>query len=71
MFFHKIGDGCMITAEKKNGKLIITADMQKPEMSKSGKSLVVATSKGNVKTDLIIDGKPVIIGLNAYFSVNN
>ncbi len=61
----------MITAEKKNGKLIITADMQKPEMSKSGKSLVVASSKGNVKTELLVDGKPVIIGLNAYISVNN
>lgn len=71
MFFNKIGDGCMITAEKKNGKLIITADMQKPEMSKSGKSLVVASSKGNVKTELLVDGKPVIIGLNAYISVNN
>jgi len=60
----------MITAEKKNGKLVITADLQKPEISKSGKSYVVASSKGNVKTDLLIDGKPVIIGLNAYISIN-
>lgn len=61
----------MLVAERKGNKLVITADMQKPEMSKSGKSLVVATSKGNVKTELLVDGKPVIIGLNAYISVNN
>lgn len=41
---------------------------KKPEPSKSGKTLVVASSHGNVKTDLEIDGKNVVIGLNAYIS---
>lgn len=53
-------------AEIKNGKLIIEIDVQKPTPSKSGKSLVVASSNGNVATTAVVDGKPVIIGLNAY-----
>lgn len=53
-------------AEIKNGKLIITVDLQKPERSASGKNLVVASSHGNQPTTAIVDGKPVTIGLNAY-----
>lgn len=49
-----------------NGKLVISIDMQEPTPSASGKTLVVATTHGNVKTDCVIDGKPVVIGLNAY-----
>lgn len=49
-----------------NGKLIITIDMQEPTPSASGKNLVVASTRGNVVTDCVIDGKNVVIGLNAY-----
>jgi hypothetical protein len=49
-----------------NGKLIISIELQKPTPSKSGKTLVVATTHGNVTTDCVIDGKPVVVGLNAY-----
>jgi hypothetical protein len=49
-----------------NGKLIISIDMQEPTPSASGKTLVVATTHGNVVTDCVIDGKPVVVGLNAY-----
>jgi len=49
-----------------NGKLVISIDMQEPTPSASGKTLVVATTHGNIKTDCVIDGKPVVIGLNAY-----
>lgn len=55
-----------MTAEIKNGKLIITIDLQKPERSASGKTLVVASSHGNQATTATVDGKPVIVGLNAY-----
>ncbi len=51
-----------------NGKLIITIDLQQPTPSKSGKTLVVATSNGNKATTAVVDGKPVTIGLNAYIS---
>jgi hypothetical protein len=53
-------------AEIKGKELIITVEMQKPTPSASGKSLVIASSHGNQKTTAIIDGKPVIVGLNAY-----
>jgi hypothetical protein len=49
-----------------NGKLIIEIDLQEPTPSASGKNLVVASTRGNVVSDCVIDGKNVVIGLNAY-----
>lgn len=46
--------------------LHIEIELQKPAPSSSGKTLVVASTHGNQVTDLLIDGKPVTIGLNAY-----
>ena len=40
--------------------------MTEPTPSASGKTLVVASSHGNKETDAKINGKPVVIGLNAY-----
>jgi hypothetical protein len=34
--------------------------------SASGKTMVVASTNGNQPTSVMIDGKPVIVGLNAY-----
>ena len=34
--------------------------------SKSGKTMLVASSGGNVTTTATVDGKPVTVGLNAY-----
>ena len=56
----------MLKAEIKGNKLIITMDTQKPTPSASGKSLVIASTRGNMVTDLVVDGKPVTIGINAY-----
>ncbi len=53
-------------AEIKGNELIITVEMQKPTPSASGKTLVVASSRGNQVTTATVDGKPVIVGLNAY-----
>ena len=51
----------------KDGKLIIEIDLQNPPVpSASGKTLVVASTRGNQVTDLIIEGQPVVIGVNAY-----
>jgi hypothetical protein len=53
--------------ELKNKKLIITIDINpEPIPSASGKTLVVASSHGNQQTTVMIDGKPVIVGVNAY-----
>jgi hypothetical protein len=38
----------------------------KPEKSASGKTLVVASTYGNKETDCVVDGKNVIVGVNAY-----
>ncbi len=35
-------------------------------LSSSGKTLIVASTGGNVVTTATIDGKPVVVGLNAY-----
>ncbi len=34
--------------------------------SQSGKTTVIASTNGNHASSVIVDGKPVIIGLNAY-----
>jgi len=52
--------------EIKGNELIITVEMQKPTPSASGKTLVVASSRGNQVTTAMVDGKPVVVGLNAY-----
>ena len=55
-----------MTVEIKNGKLRIEIDLETPTPSSSGKTLVVASTHGNTVTDVMVDGKPVTIGLNAY-----
>jgi hypothetical protein len=32
----------------------------------TGKTLVIASTRGNQRTDAVIDGRPVIVGANAY-----
>ena len=56
-----------ITAEIKGGNLVLTIPMNPvPVASKSGKSKVVASTHGNTATALLVEGKPVIVGVNAY-----
>jgi len=57
-----------IEAKIEGTKLIITCDLEEPKPSASGKTLVVVSSRGNMKTDCIVDGKHLTIGLNAYIS---
>jgi hypothetical protein len=37
-----------------------------PQPSASGKTLVVASTHGNQTTKTMVQGKPLVIGLNAY-----
>lgn len=48
--------------------LVITVPLRTPELSKSGKTLIVATSSGLVQTAAQIDGKPVTVGVNAFIA---
>lgn len=49
-----------------NGNLIITIPLQTPTPSSTGKTLVVATTSGNKATGVKVNGKEVILGVNAY-----
>jgi len=58
-------------ASLKDGKLtiVIDADDKAAQPSKSGKTRIVASSRGNVQTGLQVNGKNVVIGVNAYVPV--
>jgi hypothetical protein len=54
-------------ARIENGVLIVEIEINKqPVPSASGKTLVIASTHGNVSTDVMVEGKPLTIGLNAY-----
>lgn len=55
-----------MTAEIKDGMLIISLPMQTPAPSTSGKTLIVASTHGTIKTGLEVNGKLVKIGVNAF-----
>ena len=55
-----------MTVEIKGSEMVIKIQMQEPRPSASGKTLVVATTSGNVVTTAQVNGKAVIVGLNAY-----
>jgi len=57
------------SAEIVGNELVLRIPMNaKPETSSSGKTLVVASTYGNKETDCVVDGKKVIVGVNAYIS---
>jgi len=49
-----------------NNELVIRIPLEKPHTSTSGKTLIVASTGGNIQTDVEVNGKPVFVGLNAY-----
>ena len=58
----------MITAKIKGDKLVVEADLiNPPRDSKTGKTRLVATSGGSAHTDILIDQRPVLLNLNAFF----
>jgi hypothetical protein len=57
-------------AKIKNGKITISMPMQRPKLSGSGKSMVVATSRGKQQTSATVDGKPVFVIANAMLDVD-
>jgi hypothetical protein len=56
-----------LTASIEGDYLVIRVPMNpKPVRSASGKTLVVASSHGNKETEVLIEGKPMVVGVNAY-----
>jgi len=54
-------------ASIEGNELVLRLPINQGEVrSKSGKTLIVATTNGNVQSDILIDGQPVTIGVNAY-----
>jgi threonine dehydratase len=54
-----------LTTENRQDFITIKIPVSK-RPSASGKTTVVASSNGNHATSVIIDGKPLVVGLNAY-----
>ena len=54
-----------VTLNEKAGTLTVVLPLT-PGPSKSGKSLVIASTRGNQTTTATFDGKPVTLGGNAY-----
>ena len=52
----------------KDGKLVITIEAvtKNPPQSASGKSKIIASTHDNIATTTQIDGKPLIVSVNAY-----
>ena len=55
-----------VKIDEKARTLTIEMDLDSPRPSASGKTLVVASSRGNQSTDAQVDGKTVTVGVNAY-----
>jgi hypothetical protein len=54
----------------KNGLIIISIPLQEPKLSISGRSLVVATSRGKQRTAVKVGGKTVFVVANAFLEVD-
>jgi hypothetical protein len=52
--------------DEKAGTITFTLPLQEAKRSASGKTLVIASTHGNQATVLNYNGKPVIVGINAY-----
>jgi hypothetical protein len=54
----------------KDGNLVIELPLQKPEPSKTGKTLIVASSRGVREVSAKVAGKSVFISANAFIYPN-
>lgn len=55
------------TVELTKTELVIRLPRLAPTLSASGKSFTIASTRGNLETDETVDGKPLVIGVNAYY----
>ncbi len=56
-----------VTLDDKKKTLTITLPLEAPgTKSASGKTEIVATTRGNKATEIMFDGKPITVGLTAY-----
>src|SRR5688572_25385695 len=55
-----------LTVTREGDTLVIRLSIKAATPSASGKTLVVASTRGNQKTSLQIEGKDLYLGVNAY-----
>ena len=55
-----------LTVTREGDTLVIRTPITIPTPSSSGKTLVVASTRGNQKTGVQIDGNDLYLGVNAY-----
>lgn len=56
----------MMQVTIENNELVIRMPLEEPRPSSSGKTMIVATTGGNIQTGVKVNDKPVYLGLNAY-----
>lgn len=59
----------MLKAELKNGNLILSIpvnDAKDLPLSTTGKTLIVASTHGNIPTPVTVNGQPLVVSINAY-----
>ena len=56
-----------VTIDLKSKTLTVVMPLETPKPSASGKTMVIASTRGNMVSDAQFNGKAVTIGLNAYF----
>ena len=56
-----------VTIDEKAKTITITMPLTEPKQSKSGKTMVIASTNGNQATEAKYQGKVITLGLNAYF----
>lgn len=50
----------------KDNTLHIALPLGEPHPSRTGKTTIIASTRGNKKTDAKVDGKPLTVSVNAY-----
>lgn len=55
-----------VVVDEKAKTLTLVLDLEEPTPSASGKTLVVASTRGNARTDAQVNGKALVVGVNAY-----
>ncbi len=55
-----------LSVTRDGDSLVIRIPLQPPVPSASGKTLVIASTHGNQRAGIQIDGKDVFVGVNAY-----
>lgn len=58
-----------VSINKAKNVLTIEIPLMEPQASKSGKSILVASTQGNIKTSTMFNGKPLTVSVNAYVPV--